>query len=294
MRGQKLAEKHCAEQSTVVTSLSTKLADMEHRNEFLQRDLQNFSIETEKISQFLLFHNLPSENVLNALTVLIANATQSAQTIQLLKSSIIAKDLKQFDLQSQLEHLQSNLNERQIQHDSLNIIANDKVAECEHLTKRLHSICIDLDNNRNLQCSTKALETALAIERMKLQRQIKENESLEISVGNFTRSHERMKAELEAARQQRPITPSKRISLQNPLVDNKAMVTNQSDVMVKFYQLYFLIGFYFSIVVFNVEWWKITGRSFRSRQSISDFGRKCQKRSDYFRPAGEMYPVAES
>lgn len=245
MRGRKLAEEQFAAQCTIVASLTSKLTDMEHNNESLQRDLRNLTAESMKISQYLLFNNLPSENVLDAFATLIAETAQNAHTIQLLKSSIIAKDLAQIDLHAHFEHLQSDLNERQIQHDSLRIIANDKVTECEHLTKRLQSIRIELDNNRNLQSSTKALETALAIERMKLQRQIKENESLEISVGNFARSHERMKAELEAARQQRPNTLSNRISLQNPLVDNKFVVTNQTDVMVIFYKPYFPIGFCF-------------------------------------------------
>lgn len=249
MRGRKFAEEHFAAQNTVITSLTSKLAAMEQQNESLQRDLQNLTIESQKISEFLLFHNLPSKNVLDALTTLIANATQNAQTIQLLKSSILAKDLSQIDLQSQIERLQCYLNDRQIQYDSLSIIATDKVAECDHLNKCLQSIQVELDNNRNLQSCTKALETALAIERMKLQRQIKENEALEISVGNFTKSHERMKAELEVARQQRPITLSTRISLQNPLVDNP-MGINQSDVKVQFKELHFLYWIlYFKIIL---------------------------------------------
>lgn len=226
MRGRKLAEEYSA-------ALTSKLADMKQTNESLQRDLQHLAIESNKISEFLLFHNLPSESVLDAFAALIANATQNAQTTQLLKSSIIAKDLSQVDIQSQFERLQSDLNERHIQHDSLSIIAKDKVAECEYLTKQLQSIRIELDNYRNLQSSTKALETALAIERMKLQRQIKENESLELSVRNFSRSHDRMKAELDEARQQRPVSLSTRISLQNPLVDSKPTVTNHSDAMVR-------------------------------------------------------------
>lgn len=241
MRGRKLAEEHSAAQYTVVTSLTSKLADMEQTNESLRSDLQNFAIESKKISQFLLFHNLSSSSVPDALATLITNATQNAETIQLLKASIIAKDLSQVDMQSQLERLQCDLNESQIQHDSLSIIAKDKVAECDYLTKRLQSIRIELDNYRNLQSSTQSLETALAIERMKLQRQIKENESLEISVGNFARSHERMKAELEVERQPRPKSLSPRISLQNPLADNKPMVTNQANVRVNWNEMNYIL-----------------------------------------------------